>query len=39
MDNEHEMEGRLKATEKHLSDMQKIVFKQLKIAHCITLNQ
>jgi len=30
-DNEHEMEGKLKATEKHLEDMQKIVFKQLKI--------
>lgn len=30
-DNEHELEGKLKATEKHLSDMQRIVFKQLKI--------
>ena len=30
-DNQHEIEGKLKATEKHLEDMQKIVFKQLKI--------
>lgn len=30
-ENEHKTEGKLEATEKHLSDMQKIVFKQLKI--------
>ncbi len=30
-ENEHKTEGRLEATEKHLEDMQKIVFKQLKI--------
>ena len=30
-DNEHKTEGKLEAVEKHLEDMQKIVFKQLKI--------
>lgn len=30
-ENEHKNEGRLEATEKHLADLQKIVFKQLKI--------
>lgn len=30
-ENEHKTEGKLEATEKHLVDMQKIVFKQLKI--------
>lgn len=30
-ENEHKTEGKLEAVEKHLEDMQKIVFKQLKI--------